>query len=188
MIRKLLSSFVLLSALSSFVGSAAPWIMRVYADEIVSQEYQVKAAFLYNFAKFVKWPDDAREKSEAFVIGIYGPDPFGNDIDELLKDEKIDNRPVIVHRFKNLKSIDFCHVLFVTDERPQRLRELMVSLGDKNVLTVGQSENFIENGGMISFFIEDDKIRFEINKTATDKSKLQISSQLFKLARVVRGA
>ncbi len=176
MIRKTFSAILLLCVA----------VVSAHADSFSTQEYQIKAAFLYNFAKFIEWPFEAqRTSSNVFVIGIYGPDPFGADIDELLKDETINNLPVAVKRFKDIQSVD-CHILFITVEDPKQLHEAIEGLQGKSILTVGQGENFIKSGGMIAFYIEDEKVRFEINKNVTDKSGLQISSQLLKLAKIAK--
>lgn len=188
MIRKVVFAIAVLCFVGASADRAASLIARADADSFVSQEYQIKAAFLFNFGKFVEWPASASDVTTGnFVIGIYGSDPFGDDIDQLMKDERIQQMPIVVRRFTDMKTLDACHILFINLENPQKLRELIDFLDSKSILTVGQNPGFIENGGMITLLVENDQIRFEINKNAIDKSGLFVSSQLLKLARAVKG-
>jgi hypothetical protein len=154
--------------------------------ESMAQEYQLKAAFLYNFAKFVEWPAQLdQEVGGYFVIGIYGGDPFGEDIDQLLMNKTVNEKKITVRRFRSVEDITPCHILFINSSEVRKLGDIMGQLSGKSVLTVSEASVFTANGGMINFIMEDNKVRFVINKQATDKVGLRISSQLLKLAKSV---
>jgi len=153
----------------------------------VASEYEVKAAFVYNFARFVSWPvEEFRSSEEDFVIGVLGADPFGAVLDDLVESKKVGGSDLAVRRFPSVDALGPCQVLFVTSAENGRLGEVLGMLGESAVLTVGEAEGFLEQGGMINLRLEEQKVRFEINAGAADKAGLKISSQLLKLAiRVV---
>jgi hypothetical protein len=166
------------------------------------QEYEVKAAFLYNFLKFIDWPEEKMSQNgKQIIIGIIGEDPFGPTLD-IFKDKTVENRTLIVKRFEGLrqlkemaekdkqageklKSLKTCHLLFICPSERKLVREI-IDLVDKNgVLTVGDTEEIIKSGGIIGFTMEDNKIRFDINLTAAEKTGIKIRSQLLRLAKKV---
>ena len=154
------------------------------ADPTVAKEYKVKAAFIYNFAKFVAWPAQKFADGNApLVIGVLGPNPFGDELENALNGRQVNGRPVVVRQFDNPEAAKAAHLLFVSLNDEPRLRRALKEYG---VLTVGQSELFARSGGMITFTFEDDKLRFEINVGAAEQAGLKISSQLQKLAKNVR--
>lgn len=154
------------------------------ADSTISKEYKVKAAFIYNFAKFVEWPaQKLADNTAPIVIGVLGPNPFGDELENTLKGRPINGRTVIVRQFDNLEAAKAAHLLFISLNDESKLRKALKEYG---ILTVGQSESFARNGGMITFTFEDDKLRFEINIGAAEQAGLKISAQLQKLARTVR--
>jgi len=167
--------------------------------ETESKEYQLKAAFLYNFIKFVDWPVNIADNNE-IAIGVISREPLGN-LFEPLKDKKVKNKNVIIKQYpsfeelqklgkqnkaamdEQIESIKKCHLLFICASEATNLREILEQVKDKNILTVGEAENFLKAGGMINFVVDDKKVRFEINLEASDKAKLKISSQLLQLAK-----
>jgi hypothetical protein len=154
------------------------------ADSTVAKEYKVKAAFIYNFAKFVEWPaQKLADDGAPIVIGVLGPNPFGDELENALKGRQINGRPVVVRQFDNVEAAKAAHLLFVSLNDESKLRKALKEYG---VLTVGQSESFARNGGIITFTFEDDKLRFEINIGAAEQAGLKISAQLQKLAKNVR--
>jgi hypothetical protein len=154
------------------------------ADSPVAKEYKVKAAFIYNFAKFVEWPPQKLANDSApIVIGVLGANPFGDELENALKGRQINNRSVVVRQFDNLDAAKAANLLFVNLNDESKLRKVLKEYG---VLTVGQSESFARNGGMITFTFSDDKLRFEINIGAAEQAGLKISAQLQKLATTVR--
>jgi hypothetical protein len=168
-----------------------------------NREYQIKAAFLYNFVKFTYWPGEqavdsnepnAVDSNEPMTIGIIGEDPFG-DAFEPIKDKRIKGRKILLKRFKGLEeskpskeqleAVRKCHLLFVCLSQKEQLKEIMDSVKSCPVLTVGDMDDFLESGGMINFIVEENKIRFEINLTAVRRAGLRISSRLLRLAKRV---
>ncbi len=148
------------------------------------QEYQVKAAFLYNFGKFVEWPGGTFKNAEApFVIGILGKDPFGEAIDSL-RDKTISGRRLVVKRFARAGDLEPCHILFISAVEKQHLPRILSITHPWHVLTVGDTKGFVESGGVINFILLENKIRFEINVDAARRAGLKVSAQLLKLARV----
>ena len=146
-------------------------------------EYQIKAAFLFNFAKFVDWPPNAfPEPSSPIVIGVLGKNTFGDTLEQTLHDKAINNRPVELKMFRTVAEVTNCHVLFISTSEKGRLAKTLAALQGTTILTVSEMDEFIASGGMINFFIEDSKIHFEINNDAAEKAGLKISSKLLSLS------
>ncbi|MBI4548186.1 MAG: YfiR family protein [Ignavibacteriae bacterium] len=149
-------------------------------------EYQVKAAFLYNFAKFVEWsPETFSDTTTPIVIGILGEDPFEADLDTIVKDKNINGREFVVRRFQALKELEQCHILFISSSEQKDMPKILRRLRNSGMLTVSEVEHFAHIGGMINLVVEENKVRFEINVEAAEREGLKISSQLLKLARIV---
>jgi hypothetical protein len=143
---------------------------------------QVKAAFIFHFTQFIKWPEDRFNAPAApFVIGILGSDPFGSYLDKLLKGEKVNGHPIAVHRFANETEIGNCNILFVNKTATP---DTLTALHKRGTLTVSDWTDFMNNGGMVRFFQEQNKVRFEINLSAAKEARLEISSKLLRLARI----
>jgi hypothetical protein len=152
----------------------------------VSREYEVKVAFLYNFAKFVEWPPESfKNEASPFVLGILGTDPFGAAL-ENLKDKTVRGRKLIIRKLPSLENFDEGHILFISGSEKNNLRNLLASLKNHNILTVSDMERFAFQGGMLGLVNVDEKINFEINLDTVSRSKLKLSSQLLKLAKIVR--
>ena len=152
-----------------------------------AQEHQVKAAFLLNFVKYVKWPAHAFEQPDApLVIAVLGTDPFGKVLDDTLRDKTVGSRKLEVRRFKSLQELSTCHLLFVAASEAPKLAKIVEALGKKPVLLVGETEKFASAGGCIGFYVEDKKVRFEFNLESSKRFELEVSSQLLKLARIVK--
>ncbi len=149
-------------------------------------EYQVKAAYLYNFAKFVDWPaDKLLDGSGPILVGVLGKDPFGSLLDSTLKGKTVRGHSLEVRRVSGLAELKQCHIVFIPEPERRRLAEILQSLGNESVLTVSEMRQFADDGGMINFFTDENKVRLEINVEATERAGIRISSQLLKLARVV---
>lgn len=180
------------------VAAIAP---RAKADSTSSREYQVKAAFLYNFIQFVDWPEEKlADGGEPIIIGIIGEDPFG-DAFEPIKDKKVKGRGVVIKRFKSfeqlkkstekdktksdqeIETLTKCHLLFICSSERKNLKEIINTVKDHSVLTVGEMEGFLEDGGIINWFVEERKIRFEVNVSAAQQARLEIRSKLLRLAK-----
>ncbi|MFA6054878.1 MAG: YfiR family protein [Thermodesulfovibrionales bacterium] len=158
-----------------------------YAQESKRGEYEVKAAFLYNFVKFVEWPDDKNTHADRTInICILGEDRFGNAFD-FIKDETIGNRSLAIKRFKTLQHIENCHVLFISRSEKEDIEHILGTVKGLNILTVGDTEGFANKGVIINFYIEKNRVRFEINVDSLKRSGLSISSKVMHLARIIQG-
>lgn len=192
-------SFVVL-VLSTLVGSIAG---DVRAETAPSQEYKVKAAFLFNFLKFVDWPNGkAADPNQPITICIIGKDPFGKAF-EPVKNKEVKGKRVVVKRFKSvvelkrlgesgkgeldkqIEAVKKCHLLFVCSSEKEVLKDIMDAVKDSPVLTVADTAEFLKSGGIINFVMEKQKVRFEINDGTAKRSKLKIRSQLLRLAKKV---
>ncbi|HTF57930.1 MAG TPA: YfiR family protein [Planctomycetota bacterium] len=150
-------------------------------------EYVVKAGFLYNFAKYVEWPVDAFEKAETPIsIGVVGADPFGQELDKTLKDKIAQDRTFVIHRFRDVASLQRCHILFIPRTEKARVAEILKKLEEWPTLTVGEEEGFAKAGGAVNILIDKERPRLEVNTDAAEKAKLTISAKLLKLATIVK--
>ena len=163
-------------------GSGAPAL----ADPPAVKEYVVKAASLYHFIEFVDWPQTAfPEPGGAITIGVLGDDPFGAVLDQAVKDESVKGRKVVVRRFRDVGDVASCHVLFVSKSEKERFPLILKRLDEVPVLTVSEMDGFADGGGVVNFYIEKNKVRFEINQESANRKGLKISSKLLCLGRVV---
>ena len=150
-------------------------------------EYEVKAAYLYNFAKFVEWPKAVLpDASQEIVIGVLGEDPFGKDLETVIGDKTVGGKKIVIERSKKVDELKSSHILFVSSSEKDRISEILESLQGCSTLTVGDIEGFGESGGMIGLYLADKKIRFEVNNDVVKKAQLDVSSKLLKLARIVK--
>ena len=150
------------------------------AQEDISREYTIKAAYLYNFGRYVTWPEGAFSEADTpFVIGVLGTDPFGEVLDTIAAEKKIEGRRIEVRRFASLDQYTPCHILFVNHSvDPEEQLDVIRRLGDSPVLLVGETPAFAERGGVMNFFVEENKVRFEINPLAAERAQLKISAKL----------
>jgi hypothetical protein len=147
-------------------------------------EYQVKAAFLLNFTKFVEWPPAAfADEHSPLAICILGEDPFGDTLNEIVKGEAVNGHEIVVSRVGRAPAPKACQVLFVT-RAEKDVRKMLGELGP-GVLTVGEGERFLQDGGVLAFVIENRRVRFDIDQRAAAKGMLNISSRLMNVARSV---
>jgi hypothetical protein len=153
------------------------------AEETQLSELQVKAAFLYNFATFVEWPAAALEGRTSFTIGLVGPDPFRGLLNQL-EGRPANGHPIDVKRFKSGDDPRAYHLLFVADSYDPQVAELLAGLADAPVLTVGESWRFLRAGGIVRLFVDDSKVRFEIDVDRAARAGLRISSKVLSLARL----
>jgi hypothetical protein len=168
LLRKVLLLLLLLTAAP--LGAQAP-------------EYDLKAAFLFNFAKFVDWPPNAFAGDRApLTICVYGQDPFGPTLDAVVQSERVGERSLLVQRPDSLDDLGECHVLFVCRSEKDRLGEVLAQVEGKPVLTVADMDGFLRAGGVINFILEGTKVRFLIDQEAARRSGLEISSKLMRLA------
>jgi hypothetical protein len=150
-------------------------------------EYAVKAAFLVKFIHYVEWPADGRSERAPFVVGVLGTDPFGNVLDEMLAEKQVNGRKIVARRFKRLEdAATGSSILFISSSEWPDLTEILRTMDRHPVLTVGEIDHFASRGGVIGFRLEGNKVRFDINAERADRAGLKVSSQLLKLARIVR--
>jgi hypothetical protein len=153
------------------------------AQEAAPTEYQLKAAFLLNFAKFVEWPQAAFDGPTSSInLGVLGENPFGDTLKRTVQDKKVNNRPVEIRVFRSPAEVTNVHMLFICTSEKEHLREEIKGLSGAPVLTVGEMDGFIEAHGMIKFVWEGKKIRFQINEVEANNAHLKISSKLMSLA------
>lgn len=155
----------------------------IHAQTPAPSEYQLKAAFIYNFTKFIDWPAEAFANEESpFVIGILGENPFGDYLNQATANKAINTHPITIQIFRELADVKPCHLLFVNQSKMSEVPEAFKKLASFPVLTVGESGQFIEAGGIVNFVEEARKIRFQINEPAAKAAKLKMSSKLLSLA------
>lgn len=150
-------------------------------------EYAVKAAFLFHFAQMTEWPPEALRASDPMTFCTIGKDPFGGSMEGVLAGKSIRNRPIRILHLKAPADIRACQVLFIGVEESDYISNLLNAVHDMPVLTVGETAGFIEQGGMIGFRSDDDRLRFEINLSASEKCRLKLSSVLLSLAKTIIG-
>lgn len=153
------------------------------AQETAPTEYQIKAACLYNFIKFVEWPTQAYAGATSpTVIGVLGENVFGDDLEKAIHDKVVNHHPLQFKHFDSVKEVTNCQVLFISASEKKRFPEILEALRGKSILTVSESDHFLRDGGMINFVIVDLKVRFQINNEPARKAGLIISSDLLNLA------
>jgi len=196
-------TYILLLTSFCLVLVAAP---RVHADSEKSKGHQIKAAFIYNFFKFVDWPEEkVAGNNKPITIGIIGNKDFVKALEPLAQ-KKIKNRKISIKYFagyeklklsqdandhqwnEKMEALKTCRVLLLCARNSERIAnssQIIKALEGSTVLTVGEANGFLESGGVINFLIEDKKVSFEINVVAAKKNKLRISSKLLRLAKKV---
>jgi hypothetical protein len=146
-------------------------------------EYEVKAAFLFNFSKFVDWPEAAFEGADdPITICVLGVNPFGNVLAESVQGKKVNRREVAVREMTSLSGAGRCHVLFIASSEQARLEEILGRLANRPILTVSDVESVVDRGAIIGLTTEEKRVRFEVNMIAARKAGLKLSSQLLKVA------
>lgn len=161
------------------------YITPVRAQSKPPLEYQVKAAFLFNFTRFIHWPASAFASPDApFVIGIAGNDPFGAYLDNLVKGEQAEGHPIVIRRYPDGGDMEGCQLLFIGTPAPARLKAILSLAAHPGVLTVGDADGFISSGGMVCFFNEDNRIKMEIKLATAKAAQLEISAKLLQVAKV----
>jgi len=177
-------SRLLLTLAACVAASAAP---NAHAQSPSPTEYQIKAAFLYNFAKFIEWPAEAFPNAGApIIIGVVGEDPFGDVLDQTIQGKTVNGRPLAVRRLKGGQGLKACHIIFIGSSEKKHLSQVLEDLKGSDILTVGETDRFTQLGGIINFIMDGDKVRFEINADTVERTRLKISSKLLTLAKVVR--
>jgi hypothetical protein len=150
-------------------------------------DYQVKAAYLANFGRFVEWPPrSGPSQDQSFNVCVLGDDPFGPALDAALAGETINRAPLVPRRITKPREATNCRIVFITLSEDSHLKTMLPPLENAGVLTVSDIPQFARRGGMIELVLAGNKVRFEINVAATARAGLTLSSELLKLAVVVR--
>jgi hypothetical protein len=151
-----------------------------------ADEYQVKAVFLFNFSRFVEWPASAFASADApFVVGIFGHDPFGRDLDEVVKGERVNGHPLVVKRLQSAAEAAACQIVFIHQSEGDRLGEVLATLGRSSTLTVSDLPGAAQRGVMIRLVTEKGRVRMRVNVDSARAADLTISSNLLRAAEIV---
>jgi hypothetical protein len=160
---------------------------RLSASEPAPSAYQVEAVFLFNFTQFIEWPAASfPTDGTPFVIGVLGRNPFGGALEEAVQGEQVNARPVIIEHYRRVEDVKTCHILFVSRSESSRLRFIFARLKGRNILTVGDADRFAEHGGIVGFFMRNQRVGFKINLEAAREAQLTISSKLLRPAEIVQ--
>lgn len=151
----------------------------------VAREYDLKATFLFNFAQFVEWPPSTfASADEPFTIGVLGEDPFGAMLDDVVHNERVNGRPIVIRRYRSVGEIKGCQILFISKSEGAKAGQILPALKGRSILTVGETDEVASQGGVIRFFTDKNKLRLRINTEAAKQENLTISSKLLRLAEV----
>ena len=152
-------------------------------------EHRVKAVFLFNFSRFVEWPPSAFTAADApFVIGVFGRDPFGSDLDDVARGETVNGRQLLVKRVRTVEEAAACQILFIPQSERANLDEILTALARSNTLTVSDLDGAARHGAMIRLVTDHDKVRLRINVESARAAGLTISSKLLRAAEIVTTA
>ncbi len=152
-------------------------------------EYQVKAAFLYNFAKFVDWPAlTFKTDKDPLRICVLGQDPFGSALGNAVGGKTVLGRPFVLTEISSGGQVTDCQILFISSSERKHLRSIFAELRTTGILTVGETDGFAAEGGIVNFKLSDGRVRLEINIEAAGQAKLRINSSVLSLAQIVRTA
>jgi hypothetical protein len=162
-------------------------VAQVCGAATAAPEYRVKAAFIYKFATYIRWPASAGVEGTApFVIGIIGADPFGSSLAEVVRDQTVQGRAIRIRALSRAEEALECDLVFVSPSERENLARLLAVLRSAPVLTVSDMNRFAERGGMIGLVTtEGNRVRFDINRAAIERTGLRASSQLLQLARII---
>ncbi len=159
----------------------------LYAEQVLYNEYDVKAAFIYNFAKFTEWPENAISfQNDSLKLCIIGDSPFGTSLKEL-EGKHVKNKKLLIKHIKSMSSIKGCNMLYISKSEEKNLISIVDYANNYNVLTISDQAGFETKGVVINMFVSEDMIRFNINVDAAKKAGIKISAKLLKLASKVYG-
>lgn len=152
-------------------------------------EYEVKAAFLYNFTRFIDWPEEAFSSPDSpVVIGVLGEDPFDGALEAAIRGKKVGARPIHLRHARNVNELGNVHMLFVSRSESQILPRILRALRLRPVVTVSDIPEFTSSGGMIRFYMRGRRVAFEINTEATAEAGMRVSSRVLNVATLYRPA
>ena len=181
---------------TSVAGCALGWLLLLLlfcpharpAEETPLSEYQVKAALLLNFVRYSDWPASAFVDARSpYVVAVVGRDPFGKDLEKAFEGKTVKGRTFLLKRVSNEQEMRACHLLFVSSSERRRSRDLLEKIVGAPVLTVGESPEFLDQGGVINLFLRDGSVRFDINLEPARIAQLKLDANLLTVAVSVRG-
>ena len=169
------------------------WVMtfagvHAHAQALYGLEYRVKAGFIYNFAKFIEWPENNMgQDPNAIQIGII-PDTPETDVFQSLREKRVGGKRIEVKKFKDVRAqgVEHCHILFFDSKDKAFIKESLLIVQYRSVLTVGHMEGFTQAGGIINFFMEEGRLRFEVNMDAAKRARIKLGSQILMSAEIIR--
>jgi len=169
------------------IAAAVLWIALALAPVPVASaspnEYAIKSVFLYNFCHFIEWPESAfSSPKEPLIIGIVGEDPFGSLLQEAVEGETYHDRPIVIEHFRGPRDIKRCHLLFVGRSESGRVDSILAAVSGKSVVTVGETDDFLDHGGMIALPAERNRVRLRLNPAPLRQANLNVSSKLLRVA------
>lgn len=171
------------------IGLSLVWVL-CGASDLMAQtqnEYVVKAAYFYNFAKFVEWPPEAfATESAPYVIGVLNDEPFTKVLEQTINEKTFNGRQFVVKRLKWGEDYRDCHLLYINTSEQRRLEQILASIKKASILTISEIDQFIHRGGILNLIMEENRILFEINADVAEQNGLKISSKLLTLARNVK--
>lgn len=148
-----------------------------------TKEENLKAAFIYNFTKYIIWSDDYT--SQTFNISIIGESNILFSLNEIAESRKVGEKEIIVNKIKDINNLSQSHIIFISSSERDRLSDILNKINEKNILTISHSDGFAKMGVAINFFISNGKVRFELNQKVIERAGLKVSSQLQRLAVIV---
>ena len=175
--------FILLGLFSASTHSSRLYAQPNY-ETVINREHDIKAAYLYNFCKYVEWPQGPSQVEGKITVAILGESPIHTSLEKIAARKTIQNKKLHIQEWKSPQDFEFCHVLFVPKSHdPALLKAFLQKEKHHSVLLVGEQINFTQKEGIINFFTDNNKIRFEINENAALRRQLKISSKLMQLAK-----
>jgi hypothetical protein len=156
----------------------------IWGQKDKASEYNLKAAFIYNFTRYIEWKGEPDENE--FIIGIIGTSPINDPLGEIVKTETVDNKKITIKRFSKPADISFCHILFISQNAGVALDDILAKTAGKGVLIISEQNGYAEQGTALNFVIINSKLKFEANVKAINSAGLTASSQLLKLAIIIK--
>lgn len=177
----------------SFGASALRLVVALFLSSSIAAdaappptEYQVEAALLLNFAEFIQWPANTFPNPKSpLVVGLIGDDPFGSVLDNTFAGSKIDGHPIVVRRVRLIDDLKTCQMVFISRSEKDRLGEILSSLDTLPIVTVSEIDGFCWRGGIINFYISDNRVRFEVNLAVARKVHLKLRAELLSRAKII---
>jgi hypothetical protein len=157
-----------------------------HTETLSGLEYQVKAGFIYNFAKFVEWPPAAFENNNVIVLCFASDNPLSDVLFDL-NNKTVGGKKIQVKKYEDVNDTEVCNIFFFGTTDKEFIQERLIDLRNRSILTVGETEGFAQMGGIINFFMDQKRLRFEVNVDAARKAGLKLSSQILMSAEIVKG-